>query len=74
MALSPKVLDLIRLHLLDDPDHIGDVDEVAVMQHQARVGFVRVLIEMTDSAGVETAGPALDAVHNATPLQQQPGK
>ena len=32
MALGAEVVDLIRLHLLDDPDQVGAVSEVAVVE------------------------------------------
>ena len=35
----------IGLHLLDDPDQIGAVREVAVVQREARIEIVRILIE-----------------------------
>jgi len=31
MALSAEVVDLMRLHLLDDPDQVGAVGEIAVV-------------------------------------------
>ena len=71
MALGPQVVDLIGLHLLDDPDQVGAVGEVAVVQHQPRVGLVGILVEVINAAGVETAGPALDAMHHIALLQQQ---
>ena len=37
MALGAEVVDLIGLHLLDDPDQVGAVGEVAVVQNQTRV-------------------------------------
>jgi hypothetical protein len=32
MALGTEVVDLIRLHLLDDPDQVSAVGEVAVVE------------------------------------------
>jgi hypothetical protein len=52
MPLGAEGVDLIRLHLLDDPDQVGAVGEVAVVEHQARVALVRVLIEVIDPGGV----------------------
>ena len=63
MALGAEVIDLIRLHLLDDPDQVGAVGEVAVMEHQARITLVRILIQMIDPAGVEAARAPLNAMH-----------
>ena len=71
VALGTKVVDLIRLNLLDDPDQVAAIGEVSVMQNQLWVLFVRVLIEVVDAAGVEAAGSALDAMHLVSLLQEQ---
>ncbi len=57
MALGAKVVDLIRLHLLDDPDQVGAVGEVAVVEGELRglallTPLVRVLAEVVDPTGV----------------------
>ena len=74
MALGTEVVDLIRLGLLDDPDQVGAVRQVAVVQHQPRVALVGVLIQVIDAAGVEAAGPPLDPVHRVALLQQEFGQ
>ena len=71
MALSTEVVDLIRLHLLDDSDQVGAVGELAIMEHQPRITFVRVLIQVIDPAGVEAARAPLDAMHLIPLLKQQ---
>jgi len=52
MALGAEVVDFIRLHLLDDPDQIGAVSEVAVVQREPGIELMRILIEMVDPLGV----------------------
>ena len=71
MALGAEVVDLIRLHLLDDPDQVGAVGEISVVENQSRVTFMRILVEVIDSARVETASAAFDAMHHVTLFQQQ---
>ena len=72
MALGAKITNLIRLNLLNNPDQVGAVGEIAVLQHQARVALVRILVEVIDpGGGVETAGPALDPMHHINLLQQE---
>ncbi len=71
MALSTQVVDLIGLHLLDDPDQVGAVREVAVMQHQPWIALVGILVEVIDAGRVEAAGPALDAMHRVALLQEE---
>ena len=41
------------------------------MEHQPWIGFMRVLIEVVDPVGVETAGSSLDAVHLITLLKEE---
>jgi hypothetical protein len=67
MALWRQVVDLIRLHLLDNADEIGEICHVAIMQSEAAVGGMRVLIEVIS---VEERGAALDTVHLVTLLKQ----
>ena len=71
MALGAEVVDLIGLHLLNDALQVAAVAQVAVVQLQALIQLVRILIEVIDPGGVETAGPALDAMHGVALLQQQ---
>ena len=71
MALGTEVVNLIRLHLLDDADQVGAVGEVAVMEHQARITFMRILVEVIDPTGVEAACPPLDSMHLISLFQQQ---
>src|SRR5579885_3016753 len=44
MALGGQIVDLVGLNLLDDPDEIGRVGEVAVMQQEIHPGLMRILI------------------------------
>ena len=64
MALGTEVIDLIRLHLLD-PDQIGAVGEVAVVEGELGwlpllTPLVRVLVEVINPTGVERGGAPLD--------------
>ena len=57
MALGTEVVDLVGLHLLDDPDQVGAVGEVAVVQHQAwwlslMTNIMRILAKVIDPCGV----------------------
>jgi hypothetical protein len=62
MALSAKVVNLIRLDFLNDFDQIAAICEIAVVENKPRVLFMGVLVKVIDPAGVETAGPAFDPV------------
>lgn len=57
MAQGAQVVDLIALHPLGDPDQIGAVGEIPIVQHQPGrlshvLGFVGILVEMINAAGV----------------------
>jgi hypothetical protein len=41
------------LYLLDDADQAGRVGEVAVMEDEAAILFVRILVQVVDAVGVE---------------------
>ena len=71
MALGAEVIDLIGLHLLDDPDQVGAVGEVSVVENKSRIAFMWILIEVINPAGVEAASPPLDAMHLVTLIQQE---
>ncbi len=62
MALSGQIVDLVGLNLLDDANEIGGIREVAVMQPQVQVLFMRILIKMVDAIRVERGGTAFDAM------------
>ena len=74
VALRAQVVDLVGLHLLDDADQVGRVGQVAVVQVEALVVDVRVLVEVVDAVGVEQRGAALDAVNLVALLEQELGE
>ena len=53
MALGAEIVDLIRLHLLNDPNQVGTVSEIAVVENEPRVTLMRVLIKVINTTGVE---------------------
>lgn len=73
MALCGKVVDLVRLCLLHDPQQIGRVDHIAIVEDEARVSFMRILIDVLDAAGVERRGSPLYAMHCVAFAQKQFG-
>jgi hypothetical protein len=72
--LSRQIVYFVRLYLLDDPDQIGGVGHVTIVQHETRIVFVRILIEAIDAAGIEGGGTAFDAVHFVVLGEQQFGQ
>jgi hypothetical protein len=74
VAHRAQVVDLVGLHLLHDADQVGAVRQITVVQLEALVVDMRVLVQMIDPVGVEQAGAALDAVHFVALRQQQFGQ
>jgi hypothetical protein len=72
--LGGKVIDFGWPGLLDDANEIGRVGHIAVVQHEAWIFLVRVLIEMIDTVGIERRGAALDAVDRVAFAEQELGK
>ncbi len=74
VAHRAQVVDLVGLHLLHDADEVGAVGEVTVVQLEAGVVDVRVLVEVVDAVGVEERRAPLDAVHLVALGEQQFGE
>ena len=55
-------LQHVGLHFLHDPDQVGAVGQVAVMQVETLVIDVRILVDILDPTGVEARAAALHAV------------
>ena len=74
MALRGQVVDLIRLHLLDDADQTAGIGHVAVVQDEMAILLVRILIEMIDAIGIKKRGTALDTMDLITFFQEKLGQ
>ena len=62
MRLGCQIIDLIRLHFLDNPDQTAGVSHVTVMQGKLAVIDMGILIQMVDAVCVEKRGAAFDAM------------
>ena len=71
VRLGTEVVDLVGLGFLDDTNQVAGVRQVAVVQPEIGVCYVRVLVDVVDTLGVEGTGAALDAVHEVAFFQQQ---
>lgn len=74
MALRAQVVDLIGLCFLHDAHQVAGVAQVAVMQLEAGILYVLVLVDVVYALGVKGAGSALDAVHGIAFFQQEFGQ
>ena len=62
MAHGAKVVDLVGLGFLHDADEVAGIAQVAVVEFEAGILDVWVLVDVVHPLGVEAAGPALDAM------------
>jgi hypothetical protein len=74
MALRGEVVDLVGLRLLDDAQQGERIGHVAVVQDEAAIGIVRILVEMIDALRIDERGAALDAVHDVALAEQELGE
>jgi len=71
VALRREIVNFGRLDLLHNPDEIGGVRQVAVMQRKLLVFDMRVLVDVFDPPGVEGGRPPLHAVNFIALVEQQ---
>jgi hypothetical protein len=69
-----EVVDLVGLGFLHDADEVAGVAQVAVVEFEAGVLNVRVLVDVVHPLGVETAGAALDAMDDVAFCEQKLGE
>ncbi len=62
VALRRQVVDLVRLHFLDNPDQVGGIRHVPVVQVHFHTLLMRVLVQVVDTVCIEGGCAALDAV------------
>ena len=71
VALSPEVVDLVGLSLLDNPNEVRGVAKVAVVQEKAHIRLVRVPVELVDARRVEGGRTAFQAVDDVALVEQE---
>jgi len=71
VAHRTQVVNLVGLHLLHDADQVGAIGQVAVVQSEALVVDMRVLVQVVDTVGVERLTTTFYAVHMVALGQQQ---
>jgi hypothetical protein len=70
MTLRGEILDLGRPDLLHQPDRVGRIRDVAIVQEKRHIAGVVVFIEIIDARGIERGRPSLDAVHGVAEAKQ----
>ena len=70
MALSSQVVDFSWLGLLYDPYQVRAVGHVSIMEVEARIPDMGILINIFDPRGIKGRGPPLHAVDLITLIKQ----
>ena len=71
MALRAQVINLIRLNMFQDTAQTRSVRQIPVMQFQAQMAVMGVLIDMVDPLRRESGRPAHNAMDLISLLQQK---
>ena len=74
MAHGRKVVYFVGLRFLNDSNQIGRVGQVAIVQKEAAVFGMGLLIEVVDAIGVEQRSAPLDAMNDIVFLKQEFGQ
>ena len=74
MGLSAEVVDFVWLRFLNDAGQVAAVAQVAVVQLEAGVVHMQVLVEVVYALSVERTGPAFDTVDCVAFVQQEFGQ
>ena len=53
MTLRAQVVDLTRTNIVDDPNQVGSISQIAIVQGKANIGAMEILINMIDSFRVK---------------------
>ena len=71
MALGREVVDLVGLRRLDDPRQARRIAHVAVVQDEAAILFLRVLVQVIDTFRIEQRSAPLDAMDDIALGQEE---
>jgi hypothetical protein len=71
MALCRQVIDLVGLHLLQDPGQAAAIGQIAVMENEVPILHMWILVQVVNAIGIEQRRTPLDAVHLVTLLQEE---
>ena len=53
MGLSPQIVNLVRLHFLNDAGEVGGVRKITVVHQEIHFLFMTVLIDVIHPLGIE---------------------
>jgi hypothetical protein len=71
MALRPQVIDLVGADLVEEVGELTGIGEIAIVQDEAGLRIMRILVEMLDPLRMEGAGPPDQPVDRVALREQQ---
>ena len=71
MGLCTQVIYFVGTDFRQQAREVGGIGQIAVVQFEAHVVDVRILVDMVDTLGVELRGAAFDAVDFIAFFQQK---
>ena len=71
VRLRTQIIDLVWLNVADQPSEVRGVSQVAVVQLEAGIGGVRVLVEVINSLGIQRRRTPLDPVNLIALIEQE---
>ncbi len=71
MALRPQVIDLVGANLVEEVGELARIGEIAIVQDDAGLGVVWILVEMLDPLRMEGTGPPDQPVDRVALREQQ---
>jgi hypothetical protein len=74
MRHGPKIIDFIRLDLLDDADDIGGISQITVVKCKTHIALVLILVKVINSLSVERRSTTLNPMNFVGLFEQEFGK
>ena len=74
MALRGKIVDLVRLHFLNDSNQIGGISQIPVVQRETDIFLMRILVKMINAIGIEGRCAALYTMNVVALRQKEVGQ
>ena len=74
MALRCEIVNLVRLHRLNDADQVRRIRHIAVVDLKIRIRDMRILVDVVDARRVERRRAPLYAMNDIPLAQQELGK
>jgi hypothetical protein len=65
--------DFIRLDIVNQMSQLARIGKISMVKEQLGLGFVRILVDVLDSVGIEGAGSAYQSMYLIALMQKKFG-